>query len=146
MPKNITITNIDEVHLSDKANMGSSKKRPKMIHEQLFDQYGIDPTEIYKRTGLLKTIPPEWIPEIIIMNIKSCKIPMIHQNINLKDRIFSFGFETPEACEEFYKEFISNMNLSINKFLTEKSENPKKFNRIIVTETKIDNIQITIQY
>ncbi|HQF37147.1 MAG TPA: hypothetical protein PLL26_05935 [Candidatus Dojkabacteria bacterium] len=149
MSKNITITSIDGVDMGDKHNMGSEtppRKKIKMLHEQLFEQYGIDPNKVYERTGLLKTLLPDWIPDIIIGNINSCKTPRTYQNVNLNDRTISLGFENPETCENFYKEFNTNMSKSINNFLDAKKEDPRKYNRIIVVESSVDNIQITIRY
>lgn len=148
MAKNITVTSMDGINISDKSNIssGQPRKRVKMLHEQIFDQYGIDPKKIYEKTGLLKTLHPDWIPTIIAENIKSCKIPRIHQNINLQDRTITVGFESSEACEAFYKEFNTNMNKAINTFLIGQNEDPKRYNRIVITETTVDNQQITIRY
>ena len=128
--------------------MGSDqpRKKVKMLHEQLYEQYGIDPNKIFERTGLLKTIPPEWIPEILILNINTCKIPKTYQNVNLNDKVITMGFENSEICEKFYQEFNINMNKAINTFLTSKKEDPKRYNRIIVVETTVDNQQITFRY
>jgi len=148
MAKNITVTNIDNINIADKSNMGSDqpRKKVKMLHEQLYEQYGIDPNKIFERTGLLKTIPPEWIPEILILNINTCKIPKTYQNVNLNDKVITMGFENSEICEKFYQEFNINMNKAINTFLTSKKEDPKRYNRIIVVETTVDNQQITFRY
>jgi hypothetical protein len=156
MAKNITITNIDNVTLADKNNMGSEQPRTKikMLHEQLFEQYGIDPKKIYEKTGLLKTIPPEWIPEILLLNINTCKTPRIHQTSNEKDRVISIAFESDELCKRFYgdpennipSEFNTNMSKSINSFLESKKEDPQKYNRILVTESSSDGLLVTIRY
>ena len=148
MAKNITVTNIDNINIADKSNMGSDqpRKKVKMLHEQLYEQYGIDPNKIFERTGLLKTIPPEWIPEILILNINTCKIPKTYQNVNLNDKVITMGFENSEICEKFYQEFNININKAINTFLTSKKEDPKRYNRIIVVETTVDNQQITFRY
>ena len=147
MAKNITITNVDNINVSDKSNMDlQPRKRIKMIHEQVFEQYGIDPIKVFERTGLLKNIPVEWISEIVISNIQSCKTPRVYQNNQLKDKTTSLGFETPEACEAFYKEFNINMSKSINNYITSKNENPQKYNRIVVIESTVSNKQLTIRY
>ena len=158
MAKNITITNIDGLDLADKHNLGTEqpRKKIKMIHEQLFEQYGIDPQKIYEKTGLLKTIPPEWIPEILLLNINNCKTSRIHQTTNPKDKVISIAFETIELCKKFYgdpeadpaipSEFNNNISKSINTFLESKNEDPKKYNRIIVTESACDGSQVTIRY
>ena len=156
MAKNITVTSIDGLDLADQHNMGGDqpRKKIKMIHEQLFEQYGIDPKKIYERTGLLKTIPLNWIPEILITNVNSCKTPRVHQLDNPKDRVITLGFETDELCKKFYGdpdnqitgEFNMNMNKTINSFIESKKEDPKKYNRIIVTESSSDGLQVTIRY
>lgn len=156
MAKNITVTNMDKVNLFDRSNMGSDppRKKVKMIHEQLFEQYGIDQKKIYERTGLLKTIPPDWIPEILLLNITKCKTPKIHQSANPHDRVITIGFENIDQCKKFYGEtdngttgeFTLNLGKSINELLTSKGENPKHYNRIIVTESSSDGLQVTIRY
>ncbi len=158
MAKNITVTSVDGLEIADKSNMTPEqpRKKIKMLHEQLFEQYGIDPKKIYERTGLLKTIPPEWIPEIIMLNISTCKTPKIHQNANVKDRVIVVAFETIDHCKSFYgdpdvdppipSEFSLNMSKSINNYLTKKEADPKHYNRIIVTESSSDGLQVTIRY
>lgn len=158
MAKNITVTNIDGHEIADKSNMTSEqpRKKIKLLHEQLFEQYGIDQEKIFERTGLLKTIPPEWIPEIILLNINTCKTPKSYQNVNMKDRVIVVGFETIDHCKSFYgdpnsdppivSEFNTNMSKAINDYLTKKGTNPKSYNRIIVTESSSDGLQVTIRY
>jgi len=158
MAKNITVTNVDGLELADKSNMTPEqpRKKIKMLHEQLFEQYGIDQKKIFERTGLLKTIPPEWIPEIILLNISTCKTPKVHQNANIKDRVIVVGFETIDHCKSFYgdpnsdppitSEFNSNMSKTINTYLTKKEADPKHYNRIIVIESSSDGLQVTIRY
>lgn len=155
MAKNITITSVDGIDMSDKSNMSPDqpRKKIKMLHEQLFEQYGINPEKIYERTGLLKTIPPEWIPEILTLNINNCKTPRVFQNVNISDRVITIGFETAELCKKFYGdqennmgEFNTNMSKSINDYLTSKKEDPKKYNRIVVTESSSDGLQVTLRY
>ena len=158
MLKNITVTSIDDMGIADRHNMGQEqpRKKIKMLHEQLFEQYGIDPTKVYEHTGLLKTIPQEWVPDILLLNINSCKTPRVHQTVNLKEKVFTIGFATTELCDQFYgnpekdppvqSEFNMNISKSINKFLESKNEEPKKYNRIIVTESSSDGLQVTIRY
>lgn len=147
MAKDITITNVDGLNLADKSNMNnSSRKKIKTLHEQLFNQYGIDPEKVYEKTGILKTIPLEWIQDIIIKNISSCKTARDTENINKSDKVISLNFTDPETCEAFYKEFNMNMNKIINIFIKSKNEDPQRYNRILVIETTLDNSQITIRY
>ena len=156
MSKNITVTSVDGLNLSDKHNMETNqpRKKVKMIHEQLFEQYGIDPNKVFERTGLLKTIPPEWIPEILLLNINNCKTPRTYQNLDTNDRVISISFENQDLCKKFYGdsesntagEFSINMSKSINDFLAARNEDPKRYNRIIVTESSSDGLQVTIRY
>lgn len=160
MSKNITITNVDGVDLADKHNMGSNQTQPrkkvKMLHEQLYEQYGIDPVKIYERTGMLKTIPHDWIPEILILNINNCKTPKTRLNVNQNERAIVVEFETAELCKKFYgdpdgvppvqSEFNLNINKSINDYITSKKEDPKRYNRILVTESSSDGQQVVIRF
>ncbi len=147
MPKNITITNIDGLEIEDRNNMNDSpRQKKKMIHEQMFEQFGIDPAKVFEKTGILKIIPPEWIPDIIIFNINICNIPRTYQNINKQERSITLSFETEQICEKFINEFNSNMPKSVNKFISSKNEDPKKYNRIIVIETSTNDQQIIFRY
>ncbi len=146
MPKNINITNVDSLNISDKFNINPPRKKTKLIHEQIFEQYGIDPEKVYTNAGLLRTLPPEWIPEILIANVNSCKTPKTYYNINLHDKSIALGFDTSEDCQRFYEEFNTNMNKTINSFIASKNESPKKYNRIIITEVTVDNLQLIIRY
>lgn len=145
MSKNITVTNIDGIDIGEKHNMESRQKK-KMIHEQLFEQYGINPNKVFEKTGLLKMIPNEWIPDIINFNIKNCKSKRTYENINKKEKVISVSFENVDNCQEFYNEFTLNMPKSVNAFIVSKKEDPKKYNRIIVIETSTENQQITFRY
>lgn len=151
MTENITI--IDNFNITDKISSGQPRKKNKMIHEQLFEQYQIDQEKIFERTGLLKTIPPEWIPEIILLNVETCKTPRNYQNVNIKNRMIVIGFETVEHCKAFYGdsgsavgEFNNNMNKAINNYLTKKGLDPKQYNRIISTESSSDGLQVIVRY
>jgi hypothetical protein len=158
MSKNITITNIDGFEIVDRHNLSSEqpRKKIKLIHEQLFEQYGIDPKKIYERTGMLKTLPLDWIPEIILLNIDTCKTKYQHLTTNFQDKLILIGFDTIEQCKLFYGDdkvtpsivgsFATNMSKAINEYLTKKDLNPKHFNRIIVIESSSDGMQVTIRY
>ena len=97
-------------------------------------------------TGLLKTLPHEWVPEILILNLKTCKIPRNYENVNKNDRSIRVAFEKEDLCEKFYKEFNTNMIKSINDFIVSKKEEPKHFNRIIVVESTVETRQIIFRY
>lgn len=144
MPKNITITNIDSASLKDVNNM--TRQKVKLIHEQEFENYGIDPEKVYKNSGMLKTLPPEWVPEIINENINSIKIPKNHHNFNKNEKSFVLGFESDELCANFYKEFNINLFKIANSFITKKGEKPSVYNRIIVLETTLEGQQLIIRY
>lgn len=149
MSKNITVTNMDGLGIADKSNMDSKSPRRKMLHEQLIDQYGIDMNNVktlFEKTGILKILSPEWIQEIILLNLNSCKTPRSFENINKIDRVIVLNFETPKIAENFYKEFTLNMPNSVNKLITSKNENIKNYNRIVVSETTIDGCQIMLRY
>lgn len=147
MPKNITITNIDGLDIADKHNLGNPSQKKKMPHEQLFEQYGINPEKIAEQTGLLRMIPIEWVPDIIIFNLQNCKsTKKTYENINKKEKVINISFEDDESCQKFYKEFNLNMPKSINQFIASQNEDPKKYNRIIVIETTIEKQNIIFRY
>jgi len=146
MAKHTTITATDTVSVQD--------KHTKTLQDQVFDQYKIDPMEVFKRTGILKNIPSEWIPDILLTTINNCKTPRTVQNINRNEKVIVLGFESEKDCKQFFGdpnkndsgEFNNNLITTINTFITSKNEQPKKYNRIIVIENTIDNLQITIRY
>jgi hypothetical protein len=148
MSKNITLTAVDEVHVRDSA------KKTKTLQDQGFEEYKVDPIKIFERTGLLKNIPSDWIPEILLNTINSCKTPRTFQNINKNEKTIVLGFESKKDCNAFYGdpdkndpgEFNNNLISNINNFIISKNEQPKKYNRIIVVENTIDKLQITIRF
>lgn len=145
MPKNITVTNIDSITIDDMNNM-TSPKQVKMIHEREFESYGIDPKKVYEKSGMLKTLKPEWIPEIINENINSIKIARTHHNFNGNERSFILSFETPENCDNFYKQFTEKLFKITNNFIVNKKEKPEIYNRIIILEITTDGCQLIIRY
>ena len=145
MAKNITVSSIDGVDIDERHNMEPRQKK-RMIHEQLFEQYGINPIKVFEKTGMLKMIPNEWISDIIIFNIKNCKSKRTYENVNKKEKVISVSFENAEEREKFYDEFNLNMLKSVNAFIVSQKEDPKKYNRIIVIETSTEKQQITFRY
>lgn len=146
MTKNIVITNVDGMNLADKHNMNTPSQKKKAVHEQLFEQYGIDPVKVFEQTGILKMIPPEWIFDILVLNLQNCKTPRIYENINKTEKSINIGFRSSEEREKFEEEFNLNMPKSINSFITSQNDDPKKYNRIIVIETAADGQQLTFRY
>jgi len=144
MPKNIVITNVDSTNINDINNMG--RQKIKLIHEQEFETYGINPENVYKNSGILKVILPEWIPEIVNENINSINIPRTHHNFNKNERSFVLGFENTELCENFYKKFNTSIFKTTNNFIVKKNKKPEDYNRIIVLEITIEGQQIIIRY
>jgi hypothetical protein len=119
----------------------------KMIHEQEFENYGIDPKKVYEKSGVAKSLPPDWIPEIVNQCINSTKIPRIHHNLNKQERSFVLGFESQEFCDKFYKEFNSNLFKITNEFIKNiKKQKPEDYNRIIVLEVTTNGQQLIIRY
>jgi hypothetical protein len=144
--KNITVTNIESVNIAD------SRKKVQMLHDQVFDQWGIDVDKVYENSGLLKTIPPEWVPLIIEINLDKCKTPIIRKTINANDKTISIEFESEENCKKFYGsekgtgEFFQNMNTSVNECIKAQGHNPQDYNRIIILESTADKLQVTLRY
>lgn len=118
----------------------------KMIHEQEFEKYGIDPQKVYSDGKVLKQLEREWIPEIILQNINSIKISRTHQNIDKKEKVITLGFESVELLENFNKEFSSNLFQTINQFLINKGLRPTDYNRILVFEIVSSGMTLSIRY
>jgi len=144
--KNITITNVDGLNMADKISVDTPHQKKKMIHEQVFEHFGIDPDKAFENAEILKMIPIDWIPDIITFNINACNIPRMYQNINKSERAITLSFETSEICEKFVKEFNLNMLKSVNKFISSKGEDPKKYNRIVVIESTVNEQQLIFRY
>ncbi len=142
--KDIVIMNSDSMSIKDKTNV--EPKKIKMIHEQEFEAYGINPEEVYKDGIALKPLNPEWIPEILIENVNSIKINRSYQNINKAERTITLGFDTEETCQKFNQEFNQKLFSTINNFIRRKNENPISYNRVIVFETLIEKFSYIIRY
>ncbi len=91
-------------------------------------------------------IPNEWIPDIIIFNVKNCKTKRTYENINKNEKVISVSFESADDCQKFYDEFNLSMPKSVNAFIVSQKEDPKRYNRIIVIETSTENQQINFRY
>lgn len=145
MPKNITVTSVDSMSTKDLSNM-TGRQKVKMVHEQEFEQYGIDPEKLYKDGTVMKPLKPEWIPEIILENINSTGVPRTYQNINKSEKTIVLSFESDKACENFITQFNANLFKTTNSFIRKQGKNPGEFNRIIVLETTVDGLSFTIRY
>lgn len=127
MVKEISITAMDGMNMGD-AN--GKKQKVKMVHEEAFEKFGIDPSKVYDGTGL-KPLSKEWYSEIILKNTHSVDDEYNHDsiNINMKNRTISLGFNSKEKAEKFMNQFHSNLFKSINRFLIESGKNPKHYER-----------------
>lgn len=129
MSKNINIIATDGMSVGDT----NSKNPKKMIHEQAFEKFGIDPRKSYDGTGL-KPLDKEWYQDIILKDINSIdnKYSPDSININRKSRTVRLGFKNKEIAENFMNQFHSNLFRSINQFIEEIGKNPKHYERGIV--------------
>lgn len=143
-PKNIVVVAEDSMNLQEKTNMNT--KMPKMIHEQIFEEYKIDPQKVFERTGILKNIPIEWIPDIIENNISMINMPLEYKKINKKEKAIILVFNSEDICNQFYSLFGRNMAKAINNFIQKQNEDPKKYNRILTIETTQTEKQLIIRY
>lgn len=146
MANKIVIGAEDGINIKDKSNMNPEPPREKveLLHEKLFSQYGIDPTELYKDGRKLKNIPKDWIRDIIIENAKSTGFEIMNQTFDPETRMVSFGIG--RLCEEFYTQFNVNLFESVNKSLEAKGENPYDYMRVIVMNITVDEGYVNIRY
>ena len=138
MPDKISITQVESTGVDEKIG-----NRKKSIHEELFKEYNIDVT---KKTEPLRPIPMSWVQEIIEFNISSIDIKPSNKNKNTNNRVFTLIFQSNEEALNFEKEFQKNMFSSINNFIESKDQNPKLYNRNVITTTEIDGLQLKISY
>lgn len=85
----------------------------------------------------LKSIVKNWYKPIIKNNI--LKNPVKPININYDQSTISIEFQNNQLLSEFVINFNKNIHKSINEYIVELGEDPKKYNRILVIESKIDN-------
>lgn len=122
------------------------KQKVKLFHEQEYETYGINTNEMFKNTDALKPLPKEWITQIIEKSINVTYPNPININKNINDKVFTLSFNTQADCEKFYNEFNKNVMPCINQFITNMNENPSVYNRMLVLETSISGVSITIRY
>jgi hypothetical protein len=118
----------------------------KLIHEQEFESYGIDPKEVYKETSVLKSIPKEWIGQIIEKTITTCSPRPVHINKNDAEKVFIVFFDSNHDCELFRDDFNKKIMPCINQFIMNQNENPSIYNRMLVLETVLDSLSFSIRY
>ncbi|MDX1700615.1 MAG: hypothetical protein R3250_08365, partial [Melioribacteraceae bacterium] len=114
------------------------------LHEKIFKEYNISPEDLENKP--LRPIPMSWIQDIIRHNVSNIDINPENINNNENERSFTLLFSSTDDAQEFEKSFQGNMFKSINEFIENKSENPKLYNRNIITTTEIEGIQLRISY
>lgn len=121
------------------------KSKIKLIHEQMFDELGIDPKS-FNKNELAKPIPKDWISEIIDFGIKEISIQPISKNFEKVSNTFQLIFNSNSDALLFDKEFTSKFTKAINKYLENKNLNPTEFIRIITLESNITNDMIVFRF
>jgi hypothetical protein len=137
---NETITHVDDIQLDDQ-----NRVKVELVHEKMYRELDINPVEVLKKTGLLKTIPRDWIIDIIKNNIKSISITRNYENFNNSGEIV-LSFNSINERIEFFKQFNSNLYNELNSFIENKDSDPKQFNRILTIESADNGLQLSLRF
>jgi hypothetical protein len=135
-----TISHIDEIQVDDK-----NRVKVELVHEKIYRELNIDPIEIFKRTGLLKTIPRDWVIDVIKNTIKQITITRNYENFNNSGEVV-LSFNSIEDRIEFFKQFNSRLYQELNLFIENKEQDPKLFNRILTIESTDTGLQLSLRF
>ena len=94
----------------------------------------------------MSVLPIEWIPLIIKEHGSRIKPKPVDLMINKHDRICNFIFESPDERNEFEVEFNKTLQRAIRIFIESQEEDPKKFNRNILLESRSEGNALTFRY
>ena len=136
-------SNKTTITINDPVNI-KERKKVKLIHEELFDKYNIDPLKLYSINDKQKSIPREWIIEMIRDNINNSLIKPLSIDFNDSENLFFIGFDSYDKTEKFEKQFVINMFKIINNYITRKEEKPEDYKRDIMYGIKSEGMQIII--
>jgi hypothetical protein len=136
---NETITHVDEIQVDDK-----NKIKVELIHEKIYRELDVDPIEVFKKSGPLKTIPHDWITDVIKNTVKSITIKRNYENFINGEIILSFN--SVEDRINFFVEFNSKLYNELNSFIENKQLNPKQFNRILTIESTAEELQLSLRF
>lgn len=110
--------------------MTQEQSAPKMIHEEVYDKYGIDLKELYKDSKHLKPVPNEWFKDIF----KNCadSLSIKPESMSFNARIFNFTFTSKDNAEAFLSEFGKNIISKITEYIITQNEDPKKYDKSLI--------------
>ena len=140
--ENTIVTNADTLAVEDTPQ----KTRVELVHEKMFKELEIDPVQVFNKGGLLKTIPAEWIQNIILLNAKTVTVPHIYENINMANNEITYAFDSPEECEKYFSQFNNNLYNTLNSYIEQQGEMPKLYNRILVIESTLNGNQLILRF
>ena len=93
---------------------------------------------------LLKPIIKEWYLPIVMRNIE--KNPIKPKTSKYDKTEINLYFETEKDLIQYNKEFNLTIHKTINEYIDYLNENPKKYNRIIVLESKVENLSLNFYF
>jgi len=115
--------------------------------EQVFNDMNINEENLKESYSESKKIlPKEWYYDIIKKCIDNIDINTENVNVNKKESKIQIQFEDPDTTQKFEKAFHSNIMPSITKYIDEKGENPKHYQRSMILETSIDGVSFNIYF
>ncbi|MFW6247324.1 MAG: hypothetical protein ACOC22_04105 [bacterium] len=119
-------------------------EKSKMIHEEVYDKFNIDVNKHEYKSS--KMLPREWYKEI--MNFHINKIIDNNGEIDSINNNFSrINFENKEQADNFRRKFNEQFLKNLNYFIKNmKNENPKDYNRGVVTTINEDSPIVMIEY
>ena len=115
------------------------RSKIKMIHEEVFEKFNINPEEHYTGKSS-KPIPNEWYYDIILKTIHSVTDYKFESfNYNKLNKLFIINFENKILAETFNKKLNQKIFICMNEFIREeKKYNPKDYNRTLVLSSEVN--------
>lgn len=115
-------------------------------YDDTLKKFNIDDKKAYENASPEIPIPLEWRNDMLMYHINKIGSFEYINNI-IKDRSIDIIFKNKNHVEVFEKSFHSQLIKHMNEFIKNvKNENPKKYYRGSILETKKENISFKIQY
>jgi hypothetical protein len=115
---------------------------------ETLNEAGVDEEQLKEAYKNSKSfIPKDWHGDIIKLGIDNTNFKPENINVNKKDRVYTLQFKNEEDSQKFEDLFNIKLMPTMTQYILEvKKENPKKYQRTMVLETKQDGITFNIYY
>lgn len=119
---------------------------PKMVHEEVYEKFDVDPSKLDNSNNPTKSIPHEWYPEIIKYCIENLNLPE-PQTSEFRENYSRISFEDKDKAEEFRQKFNENFLNQVNKYIYYiKNDTPRNYVRNITIAMNEDSPIVEMDY